>query len=307
MKKTLKVFGICLTVASIVFLCIRAYKLGLDVRNLRITSSTVIFSIFSLFVNEIAVLLLSECYRRTVSLCSSSEIDRKEADRIYCRSNIGKYLPGNVFQYVERNLFLRGHGITQSDAASCSAFEIMGLLFIGVVLSLAFNGTRIFTILRQNIQTKYVIVMIIAVICIAAALLILLFRSSKFRSSFTFVKRKGFTQCLLFNLPMYAAVLLMMGFSFALVMCSFPEFVPSLPAIAEVTGGFIFSWLAGFVIIGAPGGLGIREVVLASVLGSSYKLETVVTAVVLGRLISVFADLIVWGIAELVYKKKSDH
>lgn len=303
MKKILKLSGICLTVLSIVFLIVKAYKLGLDVRNLSIGSSTVIFAVIAVLINQLTVLMLSGCYRRTVTLCSSSAIDKKEADRIYCRSNIGKYLPGNVFQYVERNLFLSGHGISQSDAASCSAFEILELLVMGVILSLSFNGTKIFGILRQNMQTEMIIVILVLIVCVFAVVLFLLLRSPKFRSSFTFVKRDGFAKSLLINLPVYCAVLILMGLSFALIMCSFDEFDISVKAILAVTGAFIFSWLAGFVIIGAPGGLGIREAVLASVLTGSLRIETIVTAVVLGRLISVFADIMIWGTTELVYKK----
>ena len=52
------------------------------------------------------------------------------------------------------------------------------------------------------------------------------------------------------------------GLSFWLV------FPPDAGYLAQVVGAFSLSWLAGYVAFFAPGGIGVREVLLAVLLGA---------------------------------------
>lgn len=307
MKRVIKILGYILTALSIVFLIYRCYKLGLNVKDIVINYSTIVFSLVSITMSCLSVFLLAFCYKRIIILCSEDKITAAEADRIYCRSNIGKYLPGNVFQYVERNLFLAGHGITQSDAAAASAVEIVCLLIAGLCLSVIMNGNVIFSIISEYISNTMLIIIIILIITAIIAVLIFACKNGRFKKSFTILGRNGIGKCIFSNMFIYLLVLLLMGVSFACIICSFDDISFSFKNICLSSGAFIFSWLLGFIVIGAPGGIGIREAVLASLLGSALKIETVVASVLIGRFISVLSDVIVWGISELIYKKESGH
>ncbi len=55
-------------------------------------------------------------------------------------------------------------------------------------------------------------------------------------------------------------------------------------------GGFSFAWLLGLVVPGAPGGVGVLEATAVSVLGTRFPMGTVLAAVTVYRLMSVLAE-----------------
>jgi len=53
------------------------------------------------------------------------------------------------------------------------------------------------------------------------------------------------------------------------------------------------SWLAGYLVPGAPAGLGVREATLTAILGSALGTATVVSAALIWRFPMLFADALV--------------
>ena len=67
-----------------------------------------------------------------------------------------------------------------------------------------------------------------------------------------------------------------------------------------VASANVIAWLLGYITVGSPGGIGIREAALVFLLRNVYPKEAVVTAAVILRLCCVLADFIsyvsAWGI-----------
>jgi len=59
-----------------------------------------------------------------------------------------------------------------------------------------------------------------------------------------------------------------------------------------IIGCFVVAWLGGLVTPGAPAGLGIREVILLALLSSHLPKDTILTTVVIGRLLTIVGDLL---------------
>lgn len=70
-----------------------------------------------------------------------------------------------------------------------------------------------------------------------------------------------------------------------------------VPAPLFFVGAFATAWIAGFVVPGAPAGLGVREVVLAAWLGGALPTATVVVLVLALRVATTIGDAInfAWG------------
>ncbi|WP_159783619.1 lysylphosphatidylglycerol synthase transmembrane domain-containing protein [Sodalinema gerasimenkoae] len=64
----------------------------------------------------------------------------------------------------------------------------------------------------------------------------------------------------------------------------------SLLDLPLLFGGFSFAWLLGLVVPGAPGGVGVLEATAVSVLGTRFPMGTVLAAVTVYRLMSVIAE-----------------
>jgi uncharacterized membrane protein YbhN (UPF0104 family) len=73
---------------------------------------------------------------------------------------------------------------------------------------------------------------------------------------------------------------------------------PSMKTLALVTGGYALAWTAGFAAVVSPAGLGVRELVLAAVLASQLGVGGVVVVVLLSRVMLTVSDLFL-GLAAL--------
>lgn len=66
----------------------------------------------------------------------------------------------------------------------------------------------------------------------------------------------------------------------------------SNPSFATALGGYALAWTAGFIIVFAPAGAGVREVVLAGLFAGSMTTGAVVALVLLSRLLITGADFV---------------
>jgi uncharacterized membrane protein YbhN (UPF0104 family) len=62
-------------------------------------------------------------------------------------------------------------------------------------------------------------------------------------------------------------------------------------------GAYIVAWLVGLATPGAPAGVGVREVVLYSLLKPFVSDSDLLTAIVLGRMVTVAGDLAYYVVA----------
>src|SRR3546814_12016377 len=80
-----------------------------------------------------------------------------------------------------------------------------------------------------------------------------------------------------------------------------------MPGPIFFIGAFTTSWIAGFVVSGAPAGLGVRAVVLTAWLAGALPQATAVLLVVALRIATTTADLVtlLWGSDVLVRIRQS--
>ncbi|MFC1437826.1 lysylphosphatidylglycerol synthase transmembrane domain-containing protein [Streptacidiphilus sp. N1-10] len=73
--------------------------------------------------------------------------------------------------------------------------------------------------------------------------------------------------------------------------------VPALKALAPSIGGFAFAWSVGFLIIIAPAGAGVRDVILAAMLTPIMDVGLATAVALVSRVLTVVADLLVAALA----------
>ena len=82
--------------------------------------------------------------------------------------------------------------------------------------------------------------------------------------------------------------------------------VPSeSPTAQQVICATTAAWLAGYLIPGAPAGIGVREIALVSLLGSLYREQDILVAAVAYRMVTTLGDslffLVAFGIARSLH------
>ena len=98
-----------------------------------------------------ALLILAACFPWLVFTQSLSgvKIPYRRAMPVYTRSNLYKYLPGNVFQYVGRNQLAADVQISHVDVACATVLDVLFCVFWTCVISVLLLGGRILGLLQQ--------------------------------------------------------------------------------------------------------------------------------------------------------------
>jgi uncharacterized membrane protein YbhN (UPF0104 family) len=221
------------------------------------------------------------------------------AERQLLISQIGKYVPGNVVQYLGRAAMAVRSGVPAKTVGIALITETAAILlggFLAVAIAISSAPDLVAGLLRLLPDTSRAIWLGLA----AAIFLLLLFGLA-----WTFSKRlrsqvRIRVGTLLIVILLYTIALLLLGLSLHLVIGALSAIPVPLPLSVAV---FAAAWIAGLATPGAPGGLGVRESVitlgLAPLLGGAAALSVAL----LHRGASVLGDVISFGLGMLLPNK----
>ncbi len=279
-RKLIHVAGACVTVAALGWLAWRASVLLTDDVRSGIVSIGASAVIPAFLAACISVLGLALNWISLLEILEGRALPHVTLGAVYLRTQIGKYLPGNVFHYVLRHALGRTLGLGHVSLLHSAFWEAAVL---GVLALLIATGT-IAGFLRRFAPTSAVSIAVIVLVVLAVACVIRM-RRADFASARL---ARGPILRLLAGSAMFFG-----GGSAALYFCLHGIETTTNPA-ALVCGAFACSWLLGFITPGSPGGVGVRETVLVSVL-SPYTGEAqgIVLAVVF-RLFTLASDAALW-------------
>ena len=128
MKKYLKIVGNILTVIAILYIVKTIYGMKINFEIVSNRSALVVALAVGFVIMLVTLYLLAYAWTRIISFFSKNRFDKNRGVCIYVKANLGKYMPGNVMHYVERNLFAAEAGLDQLEVAASSVIEIAELL-----------------------------------------------------------------------------------------------------------------------------------------------------------------------------------
>ena len=302
MKKALKIIGNIVMIAALAFVVKKL--LDMDISFSQLSEGRVVCALVLCFVIQ-TVIIICSCYPWLVFTRSLSgrKIPFSAAMPVYTQSNLYKYLPGNVFQYVGRNQLAADMEISHVDVACATVLDVLFCVFWTAVISVIMLGGRIAELLSKYGRNLLIVGAVGIVIVIALILAVRM----KFRDKFkAYISRysKAFSKE---NRPMLLRgvfyYLLQNAVSAAMYMGCLALIVPQADTgeLTALTGAFLFAWIIGFVTPGAPGGIGIREGVMLFVCGDSFA-DRIVLFVLVMRIGSVFADVAAFVIGKIYGK-----
>lgn len=204
-----------------------------------------------------------------------------EGIRIGLISQAGKYLPGNIAHYLGRGGLAAAAGIPIKASSVSVAVELTSALSAGILLACVMLYIEPITVDFLPALSAGEILLGSASAAIALGVVI-------------WSVRKGYS-AYLFALPTAC-----LATSFAFSGLSFHALVVALGhtevSMAAAIGAFALAWIAGFILPGAPAGLGVREAVLISFVGPVIGPGPALASVLLHRLITAVID----GLAALL-------
>jgi glycosyltransferase 2 family protein len=203
---------------------------------------------------------------------------------VYATTSVLKYLPGNLFHFVGRNVVGKDEETTHQGLASATVLEVMfsacsAMLVGGAFVSLA----------QVEPQWLYALVAVVGVGCFAVTLAV-----PRWRPLVTPLMPKSMQDG---ALPRRIALPSMLNFSAYCIMALMVALLSLslLPEKADwqlVVGVFALGWLVGFAVPGAPGGVGVRESVLVLALAPTVGEADALLLALVTRLVSVSGDLL---------------
>lgn len=177
---------------------------------------------------------------------------------VYAVTQFAKYLPGNVGHYIGRHMLLRRHGVGHA-AIVMGAMTEAGFLVLAALVWAADNLSAVWP--RSGLDPSFEQVLAIEIIALGAVII-------------------GFQQRLSGGSPIWRVVPLCAPLRLVPVLPLHLFFFAAmasavvLPAKALFAGPVLLllpgvaatSWIAGFLVVGAPAGLGVREAVFMALL-----------------------------------------
>lgn len=208
------------------------------------------------------------------------EADKMDAVRIYSKSQIGKYLPGNIFQFLSRQILSADLGYQSERLIKTYVWEI-SLLILGALCFIPL------ILISNTIPEPYRFLLVLLPASVLSVCIRFIFNPHL---------QQSFHLVFLFHF--------ITGLIFYLVLAESTHSKWSSD-IFYISGSYITSWLIGFVSIGSPAGIGVRELVNYKLLESQFLKEDILLALLSIRIISISADLLTYILAEFAMKKKS--
>jgi uncharacterized membrane protein YbhN (UPF0104 family) len=199
---------------------------------------------------------------------------------IYLQAQLGKYIPGSVWQYASRGTMARAQGLPIRTVAKSLPIELAGTLCAGAAFAfftLGWWGT--FAVLGA--------------LGIAAGL------GTYLNHDRVAIRVTAQT------VPLYAVTWPLIGVSFWMTARAFLHVAPS--DLALYAGAFAVAWMVGLVAIYAPGGIGVREAVLVALLHHRIGSADALVVAAASRAVFTFADLISAGLSLPLLRRQPHH
>jgi glycosyltransferase 2 family protein len=213
--------------------------------------------------------------------------------RAFFLSQLGKYLPGAVWPLVGQVELLKSYGVkrTQSSLGSLLAMGIhlccsVAVGVIGILIAGAPIGTYWWLI------TLAVGAAVLIVPPVTNSILTAISRINPKFSPLAKLHLDG--HHLLVSALWEILSWLLFGLHFWFLMCIFAD---SPLLLWSAIGSYALSWAAGFIAVFAPAGIGVRELVLAGLLGTSIASSEILALVIVSRVLLMVLDLLAAGVA----------
>lgn len=307
MKKVLNIIGKILMGLSLIYIGIYLFHVNLQWTLVKNRLFFVLVFFGGAFGAAFCVYLMSFLWTNILAWISQQKIDMKRAIDVYVKANMGKYLPGNVMHYVERNLFARNMGIGQTETAFSSIMEIVLEVVTGCVIGVLFSF-RSFKDVFLKIGKFNWIIFAALIVVLASIIGILFFRKNeKIREILKRLWTKKFWTIFVKGIIGYGIAFWIWGFLLLVILqmvlqCNIP-----MELYGRVISAYILAWLIGFVTPGAPAGLGVREFVLLTIISSFVPDNYILFSIIFHRVITVFGDAFAFIFCKMFIKLSKEN
>lgn len=291
---------------GIILLLVSLLYLGYIIQSLDLTDD-----VWTFFFSQWTVLLAASCcwtfsvylnsqgWRFILELIHKQKVPWNTSFIVYASANIAKYLPGNFGHFLGRNLMGENLGISQANLATSSILEIIFCIFSAAIFSIfPLNANALNKLSTINISSSgwilITLILIFTFFIIGQRERVSQYIVATFFPISAIQLKKS-----LCSLSIYLFSFLIMGFSLFVLVINLTSANANISPFM-VIGLYSLAWFVGFIVPGAPGGVGIREVALLLTMSQFYSQEQLIPLLIAHRLVTILGDLLALAISRLM-------
>ena len=233
---------------------------------------------------------------------SNASVSWPQIISVYGRASIAKYLPGNIFHYVGRQLLGHDMGLRQRDIAIASFMEVVLVVFVCCCLISALGPL----VDRETMGEISIVFVSLVAACIVFILCFVFWNVKRIPLLGKFVDLRSIGKVTRspYLFVFGGLYLIVFGVSMVLLWAIHGIHVDewawdNFPVIGFA---FVLSWLAGYLTPGAPGGIGIREAGLVFLLNPIGEAGIAVTMALAYRVVTLLGEALQCVLAIWVHR-----
>lgn len=296
MKKTnitgiFRIFGNMLMLASLIFI-IRSIAAS-SVKWADFFRLQTFFAVPCLAtVLAAGIYIMALAWKVILEAVSGNKQSFLEIASVYTRSNLGKYLPGNVMHMVMRNTMGKSIKANQGEMALSTLFEMCLVALTGFMFAAILSWRNLANIIEkhQGASQLFIILGVVGVIVLAVCSIVW---KTAILSRIRTIRVKDIIRVFSTCLISYGFTISLLGMVMV-VNLSFQVSL-SMPDVTKTFSAYVISWLIGLIVIGAPGGLGVREATFLFLMNGVCDQEVILSAAVINRVTTTLGDLVAAG------------
>lgn len=291
----IRAIGYIVLLLSFTFLGYRLWDNKTELFAVNFNFSLVAALIAASIVYSLASLALILAWTRSLHLFGERKANFVLCFPIYARSQIAKYIPGNIVHVAGRHALGKAKGLSNAPLMAATFYEIIGsIACAGVIKTVA-----------DLVNVKSFELSLFFVLFAALLLLLLPFTILKLKMRFVpeqIISNQSYSQLV----PGIAGVIVLQGMfflvaGFSLLVLNWGLNISVSPMISvQLVSIFAVSWLAGFITPGSPAGIGVREAVMIAMLEGIIGQSNSLVVALLFRLVTVTGDIIIFALPILI-------
>jgi len=261
LKKSLNWIGSGLAAIGCVFVGYNIYEYSEQIEFYAIGTSVWLAIITFIMLYGTAGLLLARAWQQLLlhlGVNSSFSL----SVHIYGISQLAKYVPGNIFHLAGRQAIGTAEGLPGLALAKSTVWELSSLAFLGLIF-----GILTLPLIISELSPFLAAMGLVFLVALILWLIKYFYSNSLSNAIFY-----------------YAIFLFNSGFVFYLILTLIvPSGDVTINLLLPVSGAYIIAWLAGLLTPGAPAGIGVRELVLLTLLQQYVGKSDLLLAILLGE------------------------
>jgi hypothetical protein len=289
-SQNIRLVGTLLVLVAFYFIGVKIWANQLWLLEWQLTPLILFISILCMILYGISGFFLATAWGWLLIWSGQPDIELKHCYSIYGRTQIAKYIPGNIFHFAGRHLLGRQAGFGDFALIGASVYEIGGVILAAGVVGI--SGMIFFNFSEMSLSPLPVVLILFIVMSSIFIFSLVMPKMAKWRG--IDLPTPNAKQVIIGLAPAYGLYLIFFGIIgsiLALLIYTMTD-LPIFANFGMIISVFSIAWISGFVTPGAPAGVGIREAILilllTPLLGES---QSLIVALIF-RLISILGDTI---------------